>query len=54
MQTASSGEDRAKETPISHGDVTTIMGLIVDIRDDVGKIVRLLEDEDEDQHAGAA
>ena len=37
------------ETPISHGDVTTIMGLIVDIRDDVGKIVRLLEDENDEE-----
>jgi hypothetical protein len=44
------------EPPISHRDVTTIMGLLVDIRDDVAVIVGLLEDEDgeeEDSEADA-
>jgi hypothetical protein len=35
------------DAPISHRDVTTIMSLLGDIRDDVRKIWELLE-EDED------
>jgi uncharacterized protein YukE len=34
------------EPPISHSDVTTIMRLLGDIRDDVRKIRNALEDDD--------
>jgi len=34
------------EPPISHGDVTTIMALVVDMRDDIRAIRRLLEEDD--------
>jgi hypothetical protein len=34
------------DAPISHRDVTTIMSLLGDIRNDVRKIWELLEDED--------
>jgi len=34
------------EPPISHGDVTTIMGLLGDIRDEVAAIRRLLTEDD--------
>ena len=34
-------------TPIDHQDVTTIVGLLGDIREDVGIIRRLLEEEDD-------
>ena len=34
------------ELPIDHRDVTTIMGLLGDIKDDVRAIRNLLEDED--------
>jgi hypothetical protein len=34
------------EPPIEHRDVTTIMGLLGDIKEDVREIRRLLEDED--------
>ncbi len=34
------------EPPISHGDVTTIVSPLVDMRDDVREIRRLLEEED--------
>jgi hypothetical protein len=34
------------DPPISHRDVTTIMSLLGDIRNDVRKIWELLEDED--------
>jgi hypothetical protein len=45
---------RIVETPISHRDVTTIMELIVDIRDDVREIRKQLEDDNgEDEEADA-
>lgn len=34
------------EPPISHGDVTTIMGLLGDIKRDVQRIRILLEEDD--------
>lgn len=37
------------EPPLSHSDATTIMGLLVDIRDDVTEIRRLLEDDGEEE-----
>jgi hypothetical protein len=42
------------EPPISHRDVSTIMGLIGDIRFDVAVIRRLLEDEDGEEEADEA
>ncbi|MEX2210439.1 MAG: hypothetical protein WD689_01555 [Gaiellaceae bacterium] len=44
------------EPPISHGDVTTIMGLVGDIRDELRKIRKLLEEEDgeEEEDSGHA
>ena len=33
------------ELPFDHRDVTTVMAMIADIKDDVRKIRRLLEDE---------
>lgn len=41
----------AVEPPIDHRDVTTIMGLLGDIQDDVAWIRRLLEDEDGQEEA---
>jgi hypothetical protein len=32
--------------PIDHSDVTTIMGLLVDVRDDIRAIRQLLEEDD--------
>jgi hypothetical protein len=40
--------------PISHRDVTTIMGLIVDIRDHVAEIRRLLEEDNGEEEADEA
>ena len=40
------------EPPISHGDVTTITSLLVDMRDDVREIRRLLEEEDGEEEEG--
>lgn len=37
------------EPPISHSDVTTIMGLLGDIRADLSAIRALLEDSDEEE-----
>jgi hypothetical protein len=37
------------DPPISHRDVTTIMGLLGDIREEVHRIRQLLEDEDEEE-----
>jgi hypothetical protein len=34
------------EPPISHSDVTTTMRMIADIKDDVHKIVQILEEDD--------
>jgi hypothetical protein len=34
------------EPPISHNDVTTIMGLVADIQEDVRAIRALLEEDD--------
>jgi len=43
------------EPPISHRDVTTVMGLLLDIRDDVAGIRRLLvEDDREEEEAEEA
>jgi hypothetical protein len=42
-------DDARVEPPIDHRDVTTIMGLLVDIRDDVTEIRRLLEDDGEEE-----
>ena len=39
--------DSSIEPPFDHHDVTTIMGLLGDIREDVGIIRRLLEEEDD-------
>jgi len=39
-------DDALIEPPIEHGDVTTIMGLLADIHDEVRQIRKLLEDED--------
>ena len=41
----------ALEPPIDHRDVTTIMGLLGDIQDDVAWIRRLLESEDGQEEA---
>ena len=38
---------RPVEPPISHGDVTPVMGLVADIQDDVRRIRRLLEEEED-------
>jgi hypothetical protein len=38
-------DDRAVEPPIEHRDVTTIMALLGDIKNDVRRIRTLLEDE---------
>ena len=40
--------------PIDNRDVTTIIGLIVDIRDDVAEIRRLLEDDNGEEEAAEA
>jgi hypothetical protein len=45
---------QACRPPISHRDVSTIMGLIGDIRFDVAVIRRLLEDEDGEEEADEA
>jgi hypothetical protein len=37
--------------PIDEGDVTTIMGTLGDIREDVNSINRLLEDDDGEEEA---
>lgn len=42
------------EPPVSHGDVTTIMRLLADVRDDVAVIRRLLEDEDGEEEVDEA
>jgi hypothetical protein len=47
-------DDSWMNAPIDHRDVTTIMGLIVDIRDDVAEIRRLLEDENGEEEAAEA
>ena len=39
-------DDALIEPPIEHSDVTTIMGLLADIHDEVRQIRKLLEDED--------
>ena len=39
-------DDACVEPPIEHRDVTTIMRMLGDIRADVERIRRLLEDED--------
>jgi hypothetical protein len=46
--------DASVKPPIDHRDVTTILGLIVDIRDDVAEIRRLLEDENGEEEAAEA
>jgi hypothetical protein len=46
--------DASVEPPIDHRDVTTILGLIVDIRDDVAEIRRLLGDENGEEDAAEA
>jgi hypothetical protein len=45
---------RGVEPPIEHRDVTTIMGLIVDIRDEVVATRQLLEDDDGEEEAEEA
>lgn len=40
------------EPPILHRDVTTIMGMLGDIRADVGAIRRLLEEDDGEEEEG--
>jgi hypothetical protein len=42
------------EPPIEHRDVTTSMGLLGDIPDDVRAILELLEDEDGEEEASEA
>jgi C4-type Zn-finger protein len=46
--------DLRVEPPISHGDVTTIMGMLGDIRRDVQRIRILLEEDDgeEEEESG--
>jgi hypothetical protein len=44
---------RGVEPPISHSDVTTVMRLLGDIREDVRKIWQLLEDEDAEEEDDA-
>jgi hypothetical protein len=44
-------DDRRIEPPIEHRDVTTIMGLLGSIQDDVARIRLLLEDEDGEEEA---
>ena len=39
------------EPLISHGDITTIMRVLADIREDVNGILKLLEDEDGEEEA---
>jgi hypothetical protein len=41
------------EPPISHGDVTTIMRLLAELQEDVRKIVKLLEGDDEEEEEEA-
>jgi hypothetical protein len=41
------------DPPISHSDVTTVMRLLGDIREDVRKIWQLLEDEDAEEEDDA-
>jgi hypothetical protein len=47
-------DDECVEPPVSHADVTTIMGLIVGIRDEVVMIRQLLEDDDGEEEAAEA
>jgi hypothetical protein len=39
------------EPPIEHRDVTTIMGLLADIHDELVRIREVLEDEDGEEEA---
>jgi hypothetical protein len=48
------GDDLPVEPPISHRDVTTIMGVLGDIREEVIKIRRLLEEDDGEEEADDA
>jgi hypothetical protein len=43
--------DAPVEAPIDHHDVTTIMGMLGDIRNEVIKIRRLLEEDDGEEEA---
>jgi hypothetical protein len=45
------GNDHGVEPPIEHRDVTTIMGLLGDIDENVRAIRRLLEDEDGEEES---
>jgi hypothetical protein len=45
------GDDPAVGPPIEHGDVTTIMGLLGDISENVERIRKLLEEEDGEEDA---
>jgi hypothetical protein len=47
-------DDVAIEPPVEHRDVTTIMALLGDIKDDVREIRRLLEDENGEEEAPEA
>jgi hypothetical protein len=39
----------ADELPLDRDDVVTILGALFDIRADVGHVIRLLQEDDEDE-----
>jgi hypothetical protein len=45
------GDDALMEPPIEHRDVTTIMGMLANIQEDVSAIRALMEDEDDGEEA---
>ena len=49
----SSRDDGRIAQPIDHSDVTTIMSLLVDVRDDIREIRRILEDDDAEEEDDA-